>query len=225
MTAPGPLGPPHVVIIDDHELLSASLKAALEADGYRVTVPPLTDLGEVAEGLAGCAPEVALLDLDLGDFGRGEGLLPVLRDCGARVIVVSATADRAAAGRCLRSGARGWVPKNASFDELLSAISKEAFGEDSLAPAERVRLLDAWRNSQAAAEEALAPFERLTNREAAVLGMLMDGMTVDRIATESYVSAATVRTQVRAILMKMGVNSQLEAVAKAGRAGWKHPHR
>lgn len=225
MTAPGPLGPPHVVIIDDHELLSASLKAALEADGYRVTVPPLTGFGEVTDALADCAPDVALLDLDLGDFGSGEDLLPVLLDCGARVIVVSATADAAAAGRCLRSGARGWVPKSASFDELLSAISKEAIGEESLDTSERWRLIDAWRRSQAAEEEALAPFDRLTDRESAVLRMLMDGITVDRIATESYVSVSTVRTQVRSILMKLGVNSQLEAVAKAGRAGWTYPHR
>ena len=224
MTSPGRLAAPHVAILEDHRLLSASLKAALEADGYQVSVPSLTVFGEVADALAADPPDVALLDLDLGDFGSGEDLLPVLRDCGTRVIVVSSGPDEAA-GRCLRSGARGWVPKSASFDELLSAISKEAAGENSLGPTERERLIDHSRRHHQLTREALAPFQSLTKREADVLGMLMQGIPVDRIAAESYVTVATVRTQVRAILTKLEVNSQLEAVSKANRAGWANLQR
>lgn len=211
---------PHIAILDDHELISASLKVALEADGYPVTVPPLTTLGEVEAALTRNPPEVALLDLDLGDFGRGEDLLPALIACGSRVIIVSGSADYSAAGRCLSAGVRGWVPKTAPFDDLLLAISKEANGEACLSEVQRERLIEAWRMREKNVADSHAPFERLTRREASVLGMLMDGKPVEQIAARSYVSVTTVRTQVRAILTKLGVNSQLEAVAMANRADW-----
>lgn len=209
-----------IAILEDHQLLSASLKAALEADGYSVVAPALTNLSDVAESLTGASPDVAILDLDLGCFGSGESLLPVLTDCGTRVIVVSGSTDDAVAGGCLKSGARGWVPKSAPLDELLVAISKEASGVNSLDPRDRQRLISAWRKRQSAVAARLAPFHRLTSREAAVLELLRAGKSVEQIAGESYVSVATVRTQVRAILMKLEVRSQLEAVAKANRADW-----
>lgn len=212
-----------VAIIEDHHLLSAAVAAALRADGYSVTVPDLTDSEAVTAALDKERPAVALLDLDLGAFGSGEQLLPALVELGTRVLVVSATTDEADIGRCLHAGAWGWVPKSAPFDDLLGAILAAATGRPVLDPAERDRLLRAWRERRRAAEDELAPFEKLSRREAAVLGMLQDGKSVERIAKESFVSEATVRTQVRAILSKLEVNSQLEAVARAARAGWQPP--
>lgn len=208
-----------IAVLDDHQLLRASLAAALEAEGYEVVAPALTEVGEVADILDKMRPAVALLDLDLGPFGSGEELLPTLQELGARVLIVSGQRD-AVVGRCLEAGAHGSVSKTASIDELLEAVMKTAAGEPVLSVQERERLLDAWRAQRNAVSEALAPFQSLTKREADVLCGLIAGKSVERIASEFYVSVATVRTQVRAVLMKLGVNSQLEAVAKANRAGW-----
>lgn len=215
--------PTVIAVIDDHQLLRASLAAALEAEGYEIVAPALTEVGEVAAMLHKMRPAVALLDIDLGPFGSGEDLLPTLQDLGARVLVVSGQRDDAVVGRCLEAGAHGSVPKTAGIDELLDAVTKAAAGEPVLPVQERERLLDAWRERQRAVAESLAPFERLTRREASVLGMLMAGRAVDRIARDCFVSTATVRTQVRSIFMKLGVRSQLEAVGKANRAGWMPP--
>jgi DNA-binding NarL/FixJ family response regulator len=212
-----------IAIVEDHQLLSASLRAALLADGFSVVVPALSDRGAVAAELCRNEPAVALLDLDLGAIGSGEDFLPLLVDLGTRVLFVSGNTDEAVVGRCLHRGAWGWVSKSASFDVLLGSVLRAVAGEPAIEASERDRLMRAWREQRTATEEALAPMQRLSRREAAVLGMLQDGKSVERIASESFVAAATVRTQVRAILAKLEVNSQLEAVAKASRAGWRPP--
>jgi two-component system nitrate/nitrite response regulator NarL len=207
-----------VAIIDDHDLIVAALAAALRAEGCDVVVPTLG--GALPAWLLDNPSHVALLDLDLGAHGRGEDLLPALLASGCRVLVVSGTSDAAVIGRCLARGASGWLPKSASLDQLLAAILALATGGEVLSESERDRLLRAWRERREAESAVLAPFLRLSPREGVVLGLLMEGRSVDRIAATSFVSSDTVRTQVRAILSKLGVNSQLEAVAMAKRAGW-----
>ena len=71
--------------------------------------------------------------------------------------------------------------------------------------------------------ERLEPFERLTPREAEVLALLMQGQAAEAIARRFVVSEATVRTQIRGVLGKLGVGSQLAAVAEAHRVGWQAP--
>ena len=74
---------------------------------------------------------------------------------------------------------------------------------------------------RAARQDRLAPFDGLTRSEQRVLGFLMDGRSAERIAGELVVSMSTVRTHVRSVLAKLGVNSQLGAVAAARSAGWE----
>ena len=207
-----------VAIIDDHYLIVAALAAALRAEGCDVDVPSLDE--DLAARLLATAPQVALLDLDLGAYGSGEELLPELVASGCRVLVVSGISDEAVIGRCIAGGASGWLPKSASLDQLLAAILGLAEGREVLSESERDRLLRVWREQREVESAVLAPFLRLSPREGVVLGLLMEGRAVDLIAQTSFVSSDTVRTQVRAILTKLGVNSQLEAVAMAKRAGW-----
>jgi two-component system nitrate/nitrite response regulator NarL len=207
-------------IVEDHQLLSETLSAALTAEGHEVLVPKLVDLETVAAELADAQPEVVLLDLDLGRVGSGRSLVEALSRAGTRVILVSATTDEAAVGECLALGAAGWVPKQSSFEAVLDATLTAAEGGEIIDAASRDSLLRAWREQRETDKIRLAPFEALSRREAAVLSAMCDGQSVEQIAAASYVSVATVRTQVRAVLRKVGVNSQREAVAMASRAGW-----
>jgi two-component system, NarL family, nitrate/nitrite response regulator NarL len=203
----------HVVVVDDHRLFGAALATALVAEGFSVTVPELTDLGDLGRVVLHEAPDVILLDLDLGSVGSGESLLGAFVGSGAAVLVVSGTTDEATIGRCLDRGAAGWMSKCAPFDELLESVRAVAAGGEGPRPTRPVP-------AAPRAGAAVSSFDWLTERESAVLAMLMEGQSVARISTASYVSEATVRTQVRAVLHKLGVNSQLEAVALATRAGW-----
>jgi DNA-binding NarL/FixJ family response regulator len=85
---------------------------------------------------------------------------------------------------------------------------------------ERQNWLAELRRYRAEDELRRRPFERLTQREQEVLARLCEGHSAFRIADESYVAVSTVRSQIRAVLMKLGVGSQLEAVAAARRGNW-----
>lgn len=87
-------------------------------------------------------------------------------------------------------------------------------------PATRGRLIDRGRQLRLERERRRAPLERLSPREADVLRALAEGQTVARISRTSYVSEATVPSQVSAVLTKLGVSSQLEAVTLTEAADW-----
>lgn len=209
-----------VLIVDDHELLAESLRITLTADGYDVVVPPV-EPGEVYQAAASTPPDVVLLDLDLGEVGGdGAALVEGLAVGGARVVVVSGTLDRLRLAACLESGACGYVSKAAPLDELLGAIRTAAEGGNVMPEARRQDLLAELRQARARRRAEIAPFEDLTGRERFILAQVMDGRSAAEIATGAYVTEATVRTQIRAVLNKLGVRSQLAAVAAARRAGW-----
>jgi two-component system, NarL family, nitrate/nitrite response regulator NarL len=212
-----------LAIVDDHRLFSAALAVALQAQGVEVAEPSFTTLVEIQRQLADMQPDVVLVDRDLGDLGSGEELIAPMADGGTAVAIVSATLDDVVVGRCLALGAVTCIPKTAPFETVLTTVLSIAAGKPVLARSERERFVSCWHQWQAATSRLDAPFARLTPREAQVLGKLMDGRSVRAIAADVYVSEATVRSQVRAILVKLGVNSQLEAVALATRANWQPP--
>lgn len=212
-----------VALVDDHRLFSASLSMALQTAGLDVLAPTLTSMTEVLEVLLDAHPAVVMLDRDLGPLGSGEALISPLSEAGAWVIVVSGTLDEVVMGRCLAKGATTCVSKSDPFEDLLGVALSVMEGRKPLPDAERYRLIGEWRRWQASTNLTKAPFSQLTSREAAVLGKLMDGRSVKGIAEDDFVSEATVRSQVRGILGKLGVSSQLEAVAAALRAQWRPP--
>jgi len=210
-----------VAIVDDHRLFSAALALALQARGISVVQPELTSMADVERSLSGKHPDVVLLDRDLGSLGNGEALIAPVTSRGASVLVISGSLDGAVMGRCLASGAAGCLSKTESLETVLAAVLAIAAGEVVTSPTERDHLIECWRRQQGVSDALTARFRRLTSREAVVLEELMDGRSVTGIAADDFVSEATVRTQVRSILQKLDVNSQLEAVALARRAGWR----
>jgi DNA-binding NarL/FixJ family response regulator len=163
-----------------------------------------------------------LLDLDLGiSDGDGTSLIRPLTGGGCRVLVVTGSTDLARWGRCLEEGAVGVVAKSLSLDDLLAAARRAAAGEPVMDEGQRHRALSALRRRRADDSTRLAPFERLTPREQHVLASLMRGKPAAVIAVESLVSEATIRSQIRAVLTKLGVSSQLAAVSTAREAGWQ----
>ncbi len=209
-----------MALVEDHVLMSAALSAALEAEGLRTVAPRPVALDEVREELCRLGPSVALVDLDLGEAGRGTSLVAPLSALGCRVVIVSGTSDEWAVGQCLELGAVGWVPKTADLDRLVSVVWAALVGQPVTAEVEQTRLLEAWEVHRVERDRALAPFGSLSRAEVRVLAMLVDGTSAERIAEAGYVSVATVRTQIRSVLSKLGVNSQLEAAALAHRVGW-----
>lgn len=214
-----------LVIVEDHALFSESLQVALGIEGYDVRLATPSAHGRSHAGLLAqilrVEPRVVLLDLDLGAFGNGVRLVQPLTLAGVAVIVVTGSAERPRWGEALRYGARKVIPKSAPLEEILATVRKVNEGRTVLSREERDELLAEWHRHRAWVSGVRDRLEQLTRREAEVLALLMEGQQVSDIAQESVVSVATVRTQVKAILAKLGVSSQLAAVGLAHQVGWE----
>lgn len=142
---------------------------------------------------------------------------------GAEVLVVLAGNDPISAARWIEAGASAVLTEDASVGELHDAVVRLARGEVLLGVAVREGLLANLRVRRHEEEQRHAPFRTLTKRESAVLHHLAEGASPEEIARVSFVSLNTVRTQIRAVLTKLGVNSVVAAVAAAYRTGWLSP--
>lgn len=213
-----------VLIIEDHELLAQSLAFALRAEGVDTeTLKPETS-DQILKVAGDLRPTVVLLDLELGgQIGESIPLIAPLEELGAQVMMVTGVTNRVRLAECLEAGATGLIDKGTPFDQLVEAVREVAELGNLVPPQQRHELLGELRRQRAADRERLEPFERLTSREQQVLAGLMEGKSADKIAEDSFVSLATVRSQIRAILLKLDVNSQLGAVALARKNAWTPP--
>lgn len=216
-----------VAIVEDHVLFAESLELALSLEGYdarRLPLPNQTgSTGQLLNAILRLRPRIVLLDLDLGTFGDGVRLIHPMALSGANVVVVTASADRARWGECLRYGARKAMTKTQPLNEILSVVRRIHQGLPVVDADEREKLLRQWEGHRQAVEDQRRRLESLTPREREVLARLREGTPVRDIARASVVSEATVRTQVKSILAKLGVTSQLAAVGLAHNAGWRPP--
>jgi len=201
-----------VWIVDDHQLLSSALVIALGSRGLRARalVPD-----ELLAQLERPAPPggLLLLDLDLGAGVDGAQLVRPLRRAGWRVLVITGTKDAVHIATAVAAGAAGWVSKTVPFDKLVTETVHAAQGRLLLSDAEYQRMREIADADRQAAESFTQRWNQLTPRERQILDCLVSGLRARAIAQRSTVSLATVRTQIRSILAKLAVSSQLEAVA------------
>jgi DNA-binding NarL/FixJ family response regulator len=215
---------PRVLIVDDHPLVATGLQIALRARGWTVEATTGPTGAAVIEVARSFAPDCVVLDLHLGpELGSGVHLIGTLREHGAAVVMLTAETDRLALAACVEAGADGWISKNVFVDTVVEAVDDVLLGRPLIGRCAREALLDELRLRRATLEHDHSPFDRLSAREQCVLGALVEGMTAEEIAEAHFVSLATVRSQIRGVLQKLGVRSQLAAVVQANRVGWK-PH-
>ncbi|WP_439936974.1 response regulator transcription factor [Nocardia sp. N13] len=214
-----------VLIIDDHVLFAESLELALSLEGYDVRRLELPAEGGSMATLRSLAlranPRTVLLDLDLGRFGDGVNLIGPLAKAGINVVVLTASEELGRWGGCMRLGARRVLPKSGALQQALATVRRLHQGLPVTSRDELEALLDAWARERQAHDDLRRRLDLLTPRERQVLGALIEGRTVRAISQESVVSEATVRTQVKSILNKLEVSSQLAAVGMANQVGWK----
>ena len=216
-----------VLIVEDHRLFAEAVDLALTVGGHavhRIEVP--ADPGSPGALLAAILKEqplVVLLDLDLGGFGDGVRLIKPIARSGVNVIVVTGSTDRARWGEAIHSGARKVLSKSQPLHDILATVRRIIAGLPVMDREEREELVSEWTRVREECQDLRERLEQLTNRESVVLGHLMKGRAVRQIAGLSTVSEATVRTQVKSILAKLEVSSQLAAVGMAHEIGWRAP--
>jgi DNA-binding NarL/FixJ family response regulator len=215
-----------VLIVEDHALLAQTLVIALNAEGCRARVAALISPAVLLQQVRTLRPGAVLLDLDLGALGDGANLVQPLTELGARVLVVSGSADRLRLAETVERGAVGFLSKTEPFEQLLSTVLDVVAQRPVLSTAQRYELMAELGSARSTRNKDLTPFKTLTPKERSVLAALAHGQRTETIASAAVVSEATVRSQIRSVLAKLGVNSQLEAVALAWTAGWlpTEPH-
>lgn len=214
-----------VALVEDHALFAESMEIALSMDGHDVRRIRLPESGRNVSSLLSrilrTEPQIVLLDLDLGPHGNAVPLIEPLTRSGTSVVVVTGSLDRVRWGECVRLGARKVLGKQVPLEEIRITIRRLRDGLPVMTPHERHDLVDEWRAHGRELQRARGRLDHLTHRESEVLAHLMEGRDVREIARIGVVSEATVRTQVKSILSKLEVSSQLAAVSIAHLAGWR----
>jgi DNA-binding NarL/FixJ family response regulator len=216
--------PAELLIVDDHLLLAQGLAASLAARG--LPHPRIVDptRASVLSTVVQYRPDIVLLDVDFGDNRRaGLSLVEEIVETGCRVIMFTGINDDALYGRCLELGAEAVIRKCTALDAVVDDVERAMHGTTIGNDAEKFGWYRAFRAQQTKRASELAPFVALTHRESEVLALLVDGHTVEETAERTYVAVSTIRSHVRSIFQKLGVHSQLAAVALARRAQWQPP--
>lgn len=222
--APSPLAVT-VLVADDHQVVSAALTMALRGEGLDAHALCVTGGEGVLAQTVRHRPGLVLLDLDLGARPdgrphRGAELVTELRAAGWCVVILTGSGNRSQIAAAVAAGAAGWISKSAPFSALITAVREAAAGGVLLTPHEREAWMSEHRSVTARHRKLDRRLGALSPRERQVLERLADGHRAGAIAEEFVVSLATVRSQIRSILTKLEVSSQLEAVAALRE--WQH---
>lgn len=208
---------PRVVLIDDHALFRAGVRA--ELDGLVEIVGEAGDVATAIQTVLDAAPDVVLLDVHMPSGGGLEVLQQVLAkrptQCFLALTVSDAPEDVIA---IIRAGARGYVEKSISTDELAAAIVTVRGGEPVFSPRLAGFVLNAF--SGRAPVGAVDPeVEQLTPRETDVLRLIARGYAYKQAALQLGISPRTVETHVSSVLRKLQLSSRHELARWAARRG------
>jgi DNA-binding NarL/FixJ family response regulator len=209
--------PPTVVLVDDHALFRAGVRAELEnAAG---AAPRATGLGEAGDVdvavrlVLDREPDVVLLDVHMPGGGGAEVLRRVhATRPGQKVLALSVSDEPEDVIALIRGGARGYVTKTISGDELGAAIAKVAGGDAVFSPRLAGFVLDAFagRLDTAVALVADPELDGLTDREREVLRLIARGYLYKEIARRLSISPKTVEHHVSAVLRKLQLSNRHE---------------
>ena len=209
-----------VMLVDDHAIVRTGLKAVLGA------APEVEVVGEAAGGHAAVAllarvpADVVVMDLSMAE---GDGLTAtrtIARADGQppRVLVLTMHAEEAYLEAVLDAGASGYLVKSAADRELVDAVRAVARGDPFVRPvAARVLAKGARRREEHASDRAR--FERLTDRERAVMQLIAEGYTAPEIGEQLTISPKTVDTYKQRINDKLGLTHRADYVKLALKLG------
>jgi len=209
-----------VALADDQTLVRQGIRSLLElSDDIRVVVEA-ADGEEALRAIAEADPDVLLLDVRM-PRASGLDVLRQLRGSGREVpaILLTTFSDDAAALEGVRAGAKGYLLKDVSLDELAAAIRTVAAGGTLIRPAVTERAL---RGIEALRPgfDSLDPPDELTTRETEVLRLMAGGYSNREIADALGTAEGTVKNHASSILSKLGVRDRTRAVLKALELGW-----
>jgi DNA-binding NarL/FixJ family response regulator len=209
-----------VVIADDQTLVREGLSLMLGLfDGIEVV--GVAEDGEQAVALVlSETPHVALLDLRMPRVDGIEATRRLRAQAPqVEVVVLTTYADDESVVAALRAGARGYLTKDASSEEIERAIRDAVRGRTRLDPTVQERLVEMVTSGPPSSPVVVPPGGALTERETEVVQLMADGLSNREIAARLFVTEATVKTHVNNVFGKLDVNDRAAAVSWAFRSG------
>ena len=205
---PTAAGKATVLLVDDHALLRTGVANIINQE------PDLQVVAEAGNGLEAVAaferhqPDVTLLDLRMPEMEGVEVVRQIReRDPRAKVIVLTTYDTDHEIARALKAGAKAYILKDISADDLINCIRDVLAGKTYLAPSAAAKLAETVTRVQ------------LTPREMSTLKLMADGKSNKEIASELAISERTVKTHLGHLFEKLGVTSRTEAIKVATRRG------
>jgi DNA-binding NarL/FixJ family response regulator len=197
-----------VVIVDDHAMFRAGVRAEL-GDAVEV-LAEAADVDEAVAAVLAGHPEVVLLDVHLPGGGGAEVIRRTQgKAVGTKFLALSVSDAAEDVIGTIRSGARGYVTKSITGEELIDAIGRVAAGDAVFSPRLAGFVLDAFAGTieVAAVDEDL---DRLTEREREVMRLIARGYSYKEVAGELFISIKTVETHMGSVLRKLQLSSRHE---------------
>lgn len=202
-----------VLIVDDHNIFGQTLAVALGAmDGFDVVGVAPTGAEALTMATA-TQPHVALVDLDLPDFGGVELAGRLREPCpDTRVVVLTGSLDLSYFSAAMEAGASGYLTKQSALEDVSDAITAAHEGRVVVPASVMERLLAAKAPTTGLGSD-------LTPRELEVLSLMGRGYDAKQVAATLNISWHTSRSYTKNILMKLDAHSALQAVSRAARLG------
>ncbi|WP_285117280.1 response regulator transcription factor [Leifsonia sp. fls2-241-R2A-40a] len=211
-----------VLVADDQKIVRDGVALLLGLIEGITVVGTAIDGNDAVRQARSTQPDLVLMDLNMPHLDGVEATAQILAELPhIRVVVMTTYDDDAWVFRALRAGARGYLTKDSSAEDIERALRSVAAGDAQLDPSVQRRLLDALATQQpATSPTSAAPAAvGLTAREQEVLQLIAEGLSNDEVTERLHVSMATVKTHIGSLLSKTGSRDRAQLVIYAFRTG------
>jgi DNA-binding NarL/FixJ family response regulator len=213
-----------ILVADDHYLARSGLRTMLAAHDDLDVVGEAEDGADAVEQALRLRPDVIVMDIRMPHLDGIEATRRLRAQPGSPHVLVLTTFDLDEyVYEALRAGASGFMLKDAPPNQLAEAVRSIAAGETLLAPAVTKRLVERFVRRPAPGSAERERLRELTERELEVLRLIARGLSNGEIASQLFLSQATVKTHVTRILAKLDLRDRVQAVVLAYETGLVEP--
>ncbi len=206
-----------VMIVEDHALVRAGMRALLQKIGGIEVVADVGDGWEALKAVQANAPDLILMDIAMPGLNGLDATSRIMKEASStRVILLSMYANEEYLRQALQVGALGYLLKGAELAELELAIRTVSRGETYLTPAVAKYAVDVYRNKSG---EPSSPLARLSGRQREILQLIAEGCTTKDIAQRLNLSVKTVETHRAQLMERLEIHDVPGLVRLAIRAG------
>ncbi len=216
------MNPIKVLVVDDHALVRRGIISVLAGEENLEVVGEASDGLEAIEKAKETHPDIIVMDLNMPRFSGLDATQALQAEMPqVNVLILTISDSEADLFSAMKFGARGYMLKETTPEELVYAISYVAKGGVLVSPLMATKLLNEFKNTETGVkiETSEATLSELSLREVEVLKLVAQGLTNKQIADSLYISENTVKTHLRNIMEKLHLTNRSQAAAYAFKKG------